>query len=248
MRLRLEQRQRFARQIALPEIGAGGQKRLLTGRVLLVGAGGLGSPAGLYLAAAGVGKIGIVDDDTVELENLQRQIFHATTDVGRLKVESAAEKMRAIHPAAAIQVYPQRLTARNAPAIFRNYDFIVDAVDNVVTKCLIAKVCHRLGKAYSYGGIARFYGQTMTVHPGKTACFCCVFQALKDTMRRGPLRGPLGVVPGIIGAIQAAEAIKCLLSIGTPLTNRLLTFDALDMKMRCVRVNQNPACSLCRVG
>ncbi|MBU4200108.1 MAG: HesA/MoeB/ThiF family protein [Verrucomicrobia bacterium] len=239
-------KQRFARQLALPEIGDRGQRQLLAGRVLLVGAGGLGSPAGLYLAAAGVGTIGIVDDDTVELGNLQRQIFHATADVGRLKVESAAEKMRAIHPAAAIQVYPKRLTARNAAAIFRDYDFIVDAVDNVETKWLIARACRRLQKPYSYGGIFRHAGQTMTIHPGQTACLGCVFADLLPATDSVP-RGPLGVVPGVIGTIQAAEAIKHLLSIGTPLTNRLLTFDALDMNLRWVRVNRTPTCALCRV-
>lgn len=245
MVLTLEQRQRFARQIALPEIGENGQERLLAGRVLLVGAGGLGSAAGLYLAAAGVGTIGIADDDTVELGNLQRQIFHAMADIGRLKVESAAEKIRAIHPAAAIQVYSKRLTSCNAPPLFRDYDFIIDAVDNVKAKWLIAAACHRLGKPYAYGGIFRYYGQTMTIHPGKTACLRCVFADLLPGAGAPP-QGPLGIVPGVIGTIQAAEAIKHLLSIGTPLTNRLLTFDALDMNMRCVRVNRNPACPLCR--
>jgi len=241
------QKQRFVRQLALPEIGERGQRQLLAGRVLLVGAGGLGSPAGLYLAAAGVGAIGVVDSDKVELGNLQRQIFYGTADIGRLKVISAGDKMRAIHPAVVIQEYPKRLTSRNALAIFKDYDFIIDAVDNVATKWLIAKACHRLKKSYSYGGIFRHIGQTMTIHPGRTACLRCVFAELLPAADAAP-RGPLGVVPGVIGTIQAAEAIKHLLSIGTPLTNRLLTFDALEMNMRCVRVNRNRACQLCRAG
>ncbi len=240
-----EQRCRFERQIALPEIGARGQQRLLAGRVLLVGAGGLGSPAGLYLAAAGVGTIGIVDDDTVELGNLQRQVLHATADVGRLKTDSASEKMRAIHPAAVIRTYRERLTSRNASGIFKDYDFIIDAVDNVATKWLIAKICRRLGKPCSYGGITRYQGQTMTIYPGRTACLRCVFAVL-PSKPGARIQGLLGVVTGVIGTIQAAEAIKYLLDIGTPLTNRMLTFDALEMNMRCVRVNRNPACPLCR--
>lgn len=245
MSLTREQRRRFERQLALPEIGARGQRRLLAGRVLLVGAGGLGSPAGLYLAAAGVGTIGVVDGDVVELGNLQRQILHALADQGRLKTESAAARMRAIHPAAVVREHPVRLTSRNAPAIFEEYDFIVDAVDDAATKWLIAKVCRRLGKPCSYGGVTRYFGQTLTVHPGKTACLGCLFGALPPAPA-GRVRGPLGVVPGVIGTIQAAEAIKHVLAIGTPLTNRLLMFDALELSVRCVRVNRNPDCPLCR--
>ncbi len=240
-----EQRRRFERQIALPEIGARGQQRLLAGRVLLVGAGGLGSPAGLYLAAAGVGTIGIVDDDTVELGNLQRQILHTVADIGRLKTDSASEKMRAIHPAATVRAYPERLTSRNAPAIFKDYDFIIDAADNVATKWLIAKTSRRLGKPSSYGGITRYQGQTMTVYPGRTACLRCLFAVLPSAPG-ARIQGPLGVVPGVIGTIQAAEAIKYLLAIGRPLSNRLLIFDVLEMHVRCVRVNRNLACPLCR--
>lgn len=238
------QRQRYARQIALPEIGIRGQRRLLAGRVLLVGAGGLGSPAGLYLAAAGVGTLGIVDDDAVDLGNLQRQICHATASIGRRKVDSAAAALRAINPAVRLKLYSQRLTARNAPSIFGDYDFVVDAVDNLKTKWLIAGACQRLRKPCSYGGIFRYYGQTLTVHPGETACLGCVFGALPGKPA-GKTRGPLGIVPGVIGTIQAAEAIKHLLALGEPLTNRLLTFDALAMNVRCVRVRRNPACPLC---
>ncbi len=247
MRPTSELRPRFARQIALPEIGPSGQRRLLAGRVLLVGAGGLGSPAGLYLAAAGVGTIGVMDGDVVELGNLQRQIFHAMADVGRRKVESAAAAMRAIRPAARIRMHPMRLTARNAPGIFRAYDFIIDAVDNLATKWLIAGTCQRLGKPCSYGGVLGYFGQTLTVHPGKTACLGCVFGALPPRPAGKP-RGPLGVVPGVIGTLQAAEAIKHLLALGAPLTNRLLTFDALEMNVRCVRVRRNPVCPLCGIN
>jgi molybdopterin/thiamine biosynthesis adenylyltransferase len=214
---------------------------------LLVGAGGLGSPAGLYLAAAGVGIIGVVDSDKVELSNLHRQVLYITADIGRLKVDSAADKMRAIHPAIDIRRYPQRLTSLNAMAIFKDYDFIIDAVDNAETKWLIARTCQRLKKPSSYGGIFRHVGQTMTIHPGRTACLRCVFADLLPAADATP-RSPLGVVPGVIGTIQAAEAIKHLLSIGAPLTNRLLTFDAMEMNMRDVRVNRNRNCPLCRAG
>ncbi len=247
MMLTREQRRRFERQVTLPEIGVRGQRRLLAGRVLVVGAGGLGSPAALYLAAAGVGTLGLVDHDVVELANLQRQVLHATADIGRLKTDSAAEKLRALQPAVKIHAIPARLTARNAPAIFRHFDFIIDAVDNARTKWLIAKVCRRLGKPCSYGGIDRYRGQTLTVHPGRSACLRCVFPALSPAAG-GRDRGPLGVVPGVIGTIQAAEAIKHLLKLGAPLTNRLLMFDCLDMSFRCVPVRRNPACPWCGGG
>ncbi len=240
------QKQRFARQIALPEIGEHGQQRLLAERVLLVGAGGLGSAAGLYLAAAGLGTIGIVDNDVVELENLQRQVFYTTTDIGRAKTEAAADKIRALHPAVDVRIYSQRLNPDNAKDILSDYNFIIDATDNMETKKLLAEFCHSLNKVYSYGGVFKYYGQTLTVYPGKTACLQCLFADLLMNSQDFIEQGPIGIVPGVIGVIQAAEAIKYFLDLGASLTGRLLIFDACSMQFRNVRVNRNPACPLCR--
>lgn len=245
MSLTKERRNRFARHIGLPEIGEAGQERLLTGRVLLIGAGGLGSAAGLYLAAAGVGTIGIMDSDRVELSNLQRQILHSTADLGRPKVESASERMLGIDPGLSVRAYPERLNSRNAGAILGDYEFVVDATDNFESKFLIADVCHEARKPYSHAGIDRFRGQTMTVHPGETACYRCLFERPPVPRENRPAHGPLGAVPGVIGAIQATEAIKHLLGVGEPLVNRLLTYDALTMSFRCIPLNRNPGCPLC---
>ena len=176
MNLTEQQIERYSRHILLPEVGGKGQEKLLAGRVLLVGAGGLGSPAGLYLAAAGVGTIGIVDADTVDLSNLQRQVIHFTGDLGRPKVESAAEKIRAMNPDVRVQTYHQRLTAANALRILAEYDFVIDGTDSFASKFLVADACHFAGKPYSHAGILRFDGQTMTVRPGQTACYRCIFR------------------------------------------------------------------------
>jgi molybdopterin/thiamine biosynthesis adenylyltransferase len=239
-----EQKQRFARQLALPEIGEAGQERLLAARVLVVGAGGLGSPAAYYLAAAGIGTLGIMDADTVDLSNLQRQILHATADVGRAKVESAAAKLTALAPICRVMAIRARLTPENAAGILRDYEFVIDATDNFASKFLIADVCHAAGKPYSHAGIGEFAGQAMTVLPGTTACYRCVFDAPPPESNH-PARGPLGAVPGVIGAIQAAEAIKQILGIGTLLTNRLFVFDLLAMDARTIPVQRNPHCRLC---
>jgi len=240
-----EQSQRYARQLALPEIGEAGQRRLLAGRVLLIGVGGLGSPAGYYLAAAGIGTLGLVDGDTLDLSNLQRQIAHTTADLGRAKVESAARAFTALNPDVQIKAHNLRLTAENAPGLFKEYDFIIDATDNFESKFLIAGICHAVGKPYSHAGILKFVGQTLTVIPGKTACLRCVFDELPPGNKGAP-QGPLGVVPGVIGTIQATEAIKYLIGLGELLTDRLLTYDALRLAFRSVRINRNPACPICR--
>ncbi|MDD5678327.1 MAG: HesA/MoeB/ThiF family protein [Kiritimatiellae bacterium] len=237
--------QRYARQIALPEIGVAGQKRLLASKVLLIGVGGLGSPAGYYLAAAGIGTLGIIDGDTLELSNLQRQIAHTTADLGRPKAESAARTFTALNPDIRVNAHNLRLAAENAPGLFKEYDFIIDATDNFESKFLIAGACHAVGKPYSHAGILKFIGQTLTVIPGKTACLRCVFDELPP-VNKAPPQGPLGAVPGVIGIIQATEAIKYLLGIGDLLTDRLLTYDALRLQFRCVRINRTPACPLCR--
>lgn len=240
-------RARYARQLALPEIGPEGQARLRAGRVLLVGAGGLGSAAGLYLAAAGVGVLGIVDGDRVELSNLQRQVMFTTADIGRPKAEAAAERLRALNPDTAVEARPERLTAANGRALAAAFDCVIDATDNFASKFLIADCCHAAGTPCVHGGILGFAGQAMTVLPGRTACYRCVFGSPPPEVPGEP-RGPLGAVPGIIGAVQAAEAIKFLTGAGTLLAGRLLIVDALSMRMRTVVVRRSGDCPLCGGG
>jgi len=235
---------RYERHLGMPEIGEAGQEKLLAGRVLVIGAGGLGSPAAFYLAAAGVGTIGLVDGDVVEATNLQRQILHGTGDLGRPKVESAAEKLRALNPDVRVLPRRERLTRENAAAVLGEYGFVLDCTDSFAAKFLIADACAAAGRPYSHAGIYRFEGQTMTVIPGSTACLRCLFPRAPED-RPDPARGPLGAVPGAIGSIQAAEAIKWILGIGELLTDRLLHYDALGMRFRSVRVRRDPACPVC---
>jgi len=239
-----EQRQRYARHLALPEIGEAGQEKLLGSKVLVIGAGGLGSPAAFYLAAAGIGTIGIMDGDTVDLSNLQRQILHTTASVGQRKTDSARERIAALDPAITVECHPFRLSEDNAPEILKGYDFIIDATDSFGSKHLISRACHAAMNPWSHAGISDFHGQTMTIIPGKTACFHCLFDENEMTGDEAP-RGPIGALPGVIGSIQAIEAIKYLLSIGDLLTDALLTFDALTMSFRKVTVRRNPGCGLC---
>jgi molybdopterin/thiamine biosynthesis adenylyltransferase len=241
-----EQRERYARHIMLAGVGEAGQERLLAGRVLVIGAGGLGSPVALYLAAAGVGAIGIADPDAVELSNLQRQIAHQTKDLGRPKVESAREKMTDMNPEVRVETYPYRVMADTIGDLVPRYDFVIDATDNFAAKFLINDACVLAGKPYSHGGILRFDGQTMTVLPG-TACYRCIFPepprgAAATACSRA---GVMGVLPGVIGTLQATEAVKFLLGIGELLTGRLLVYDVLRMRFREVPVRQNPACPVC---
>lgn len=243
MTLNPKECERYARHLSLPEIGEKGQKKLGKSRVLIIGTGGLGSPAAYYLAAAGISTLGLMDADVVELSNLQRQILHFTADLGRQKISSAEEKLKMLNPDVRIQTYPVRLTSENARTIFRDFDFIIDATDNFPSKILIANACHAVKKPYSHAGILRFFGQTMTVIPGQTACYRCVFDSPPEDPKIP--HGPLGAVPGVIGPIQAIEAIKYLLAIGDLLTNRLLTFDALKMQFREVPLKRNPHCRLC---
>jgi len=236
---------RHVRQTALPEIGQSGQERLSKGSVLMVGVGGLGSVAGLYLAAAGVGRLGIVDDDQVELSNLQRQICHSTPDCGRLKTDSAKQRLLELNPDVVIEAFPVRFTQTNAESLLGEWDFVLDATDNFEAKFLIADACHRLGKSYSHAGIAQFLGQTMTVVPGKTACYRCLFDTQPDFAPDDPPKGPMGPVPGVIGSLQAMEAIKFLVGCGDLLTDRILTYNALTAQFREIRVKRNPECRLC---
>jgi molybdopterin/thiamine biosynthesis adenylyltransferase len=244
MSLTDSQRQRYARHLALQEIGEQGQEKLLQANVLVIGTGGLGSPVAFYLAAAGIGTIGLMDGDKVDISNLQRQILHTTASIGQDKVNSAEERLHSLDPDIKLKLYPFRLTADNAPEILAVYDFVIDATDNFDSKFLIARACHNAAKPYSHAGIREFHGQTMTVHPGKTACYQCVFHE-KGVPAAATPKGPVGAVPGVIGTIQATEAIKHILSIGTPLVNTLLTYDSLATEVRKVQVQPDPHCPLC---
>lgn len=242
-KLNTRERERYARQIALPEIGLAGQSRLARASVLVIGLGGLGSPAVYYLAAAGIGTLGLADCDTVATHNLQRQILHFTPDVGLLKTRSASAKAKALNPLVRVITHPLKFARANAARLLAGYDFVIDATDNFKSKILIADACHAARKPYSHAGISGFHGQTMTVIPGRTACYQCVF----GDPPRDPVapRGPLGALAGVIGSIQAAEALKCILGLGGLLSGRLLTFDLLKMKFREIQVQRNPRCRLC---
>ncbi len=244
MPLSANQRQRYARHLVLDEIGEAGQEKLLKAKVLIIGAGGLGSPAAFYLAAAGIGTIGLMDGDTVDLSNLQRQILHTTTSIGEQKVSSAAQRLHDLDPDITLNLYPLWCTANNAEEIVAQYDFVIDATDNFGSKFLISRACHYAVKPYSHAGIREFYGQTMTVHPGATTCYHCLFHESGIPDETIP-KGTLCALPGIIGSIQATEAIKHILTIGVPLTNTLLTCDTLTMNIRKVPVRRNPHCLLC---
>ncbi len=237
------QRARYARQLALPEVGESGQIRLAEARVLIVGAGGLGSPAAYYLAAAGVGTLGLVDDDVVEASNLQRQILHGTADIGRPKIESAAERLQALNPELRVRLHRERFDAARAPQLLSGYDFVIDATDNFAAKFQIADACLEAGKPYSHAGIARFLGQTMTVLPGKSACYRCLFETPPPppAVPEAP-QGPLGALPGVIGAIQATEAIKYVLGMGRLLLDRILVYDAMALQVRIVTVHRRKGC------
>jgi len=242
-----EQINRYSRQIVLPEVGGTGQKRINEGRVLIIGTGGLGSPAAFYLAAAGVGTIGIIDYDVVDLSNLQRQILHTTKDIGRPKVDSAKEKLIALNPDCNIVSYRERLTARNIKEIIKDYDVVVDGADNFATRFVANDACVMANKVFVHGGVLGFAGQTFTIVPGKGPCLRCI---LREPPPYGSVptcaqAGVLGVLAGTIGLIQATEVLKYLLGKGDLLVGRLLAYDALEMKFREVRVKKDPACPVC---
>ncbi len=237
--------QRYIRQIALPEIGQSGQRKLLSSRVLIVGAGGLGSSAGFYLAAAGVGTLGLMDGDKVELSNLQRQIAHVVDELGRTKVESAAKRFGALNNDVRFETHNWRLDADNARSILEGYDFVIDATDHPPSKLVIAEACHAAGKPYSHAGVKCFHGQTFTVLPGRSACWACLAGDMNG-VDENPAVGPFGGVPGVIGVIQATEAVKYLLGLGQLLTDRVLFYDALLLQFRSIAIRRNPDCPLCR--
>ncbi|MCK8824416.1 molybdopterin-synthase adenylyltransferase MoeB [Fuchsiella alkaliacetigena] len=243
-----EQLERYSRHIILQEVGVEGQQKLLESSVLIIGAGGLGTPAAQFLAAAGVGKIGLVDADQVELSNLQRQVLHHTPDVGRLKVESAKNKINSMNPDVEVKTYRDYLYSGNIKEVIREYDFIIDGTDNFPAKFLINDAAVMEDKPFSHAGIIKFTGQTMTVVPSEdTPCYRCVFI---DPPPPGAVpsckeAGVLGVLAGVVGALQATEAIKYLLDKGDLLTGNLLNYDALSMDFRKIEVKKNPDCGVC---
>ncbi|HXG11371.1 MAG TPA: molybdopterin-synthase adenylyltransferase MoeB [Gemmataceae bacterium] len=238
---------RYSRHLIMPEVGMEGQKRLKAASVLLIGAGGLGSPLGLYLAAAGIGRIGLVDFDVVDFSNLQRQVLHGTPDVGRSKLQSAKERLNAINPEVQIDLYETRLTSANAMAICEPYDIIIDGTDNFPTRYLVNDVCVLQKKPNVYGSIFRFDGQASVFWPPYGPCYRCLYPEPPPpgevpSCAEG---GVLGILPGLIGCIQATEAVKLILGQGTPLIGRLLVYDALQMSFREFKVRRNPKCPIC---
>jgi len=246
--LTAEQQERYARHLMLAGVGQEGQEKLLRGSVLVIGAGGLGSPALLYLVAAGVGRVSVVDSDVVELSNLQRQILHSTERIGQLKVASAAAALKPLNPHVELKTYPLRVDRDTIAGLIQPYDFIIDATDNFESKFLINDACVAAGKAFSHGGILRYNGQTMTVIPGQSPCYRCIFPEPlegEDALACSKA-GVIGVLPGIIGTLQATEAIKYLTGVGELLLGRLLTYDSAALKFREVALRRNAACPTCR--
>jgi len=246
--LSAEELQRYSRHLIMPEVTADGQRRLKAARVLCIGAGGLGSPAALYLAAAGVGSIGIVDFDDVDLSNLQRQILHGTKDIGRAKLESAQDRLRDINPEIGIELHQCRFSSENAPQIVSKYDIVVDGSDNFATRYLSNDVCVFARKPNVYGSVFRFEGQTTIFAPHLGGpCYRCLFPEPPppDAVPNCAQAGVLGVLPGIIGLLQTIEAIKLIIGIGEPLVGRLLHFDALKVKFRELNLRRDAQCPVC---
>jgi molybdopterin/thiamine biosynthesis adenylyltransferase/rhodanese-related sulfurtransferase len=239
--------QRYARHLIMPEVAMAGQKRLKASKVLCIGTGGLGSPLALYLAAAGVGTIGLVDFDVVDVSNLQRQIIHFTADVGRPKVTSAQEKLQAINPELKIVCHEHPINSDNALRVFADYDVIVDGTDNFPTRYLVNDACVLLGKPNVYGSIFRFDGQASVFFPPHGPCYRCLYPEPPppDLVPNCAEGGVLGILPGMIGVVQATETVKLLLGKGRPLIGRLLLYDALDMSFREMKVRKNPKCPIC---
>jgi len=238
---------RYSRHLIMPEVGMEGQRKLKSAGVLLIGAGGLGSPAGLYLASAGIGRIGIVDFDVVDVTNLQRQVLHSTRDIGRSKLESAKERLSGLNPYVHVETYETRLTSLNALELLREYDVVVDGTDNFPTRYLVNDACVLLGKPNVYGSIFRFEGQASVFSAQGGPCYRCLYPeppppGLVPSCAEG---GVLGVLPGIIGSIQALEAIKLIIGRGDPLIGRLLLFDALRFEFRELKLRKNPDCPIC---
>jgi molybdopterin/thiamine biosynthesis adenylyltransferase/rhodanese-related sulfurtransferase len=248
MQLSAEEMQRYSRHLMMPEVTPDGQRSLKAARVLCIGAGGLGSPAALYLAAAGVGTIGIVDFDDVDLSNLQRQILHGTSDIGRSKLESARDRLRDVNPEIKLELHKCRFASENATELVAQYDLIVDGSDNFPTRYLSNDVCVFAQKPNVYGSVFRFEGQTTVFAPHIGGpCYRCLFPEPPppDTVPNCAEAGVLGVLPGLIGMLQAIEAIKLVVGIGEPLVGRLLHFDALKVKFRELNLRRDPQCPVC---
>ncbi len=242
-----EELNRYGRQILLPEIGLDGQARLKRGKVLIVGAGGLGSPAAMYLAAAGVGRLGLVDFDEVNPSNLHRQLVHSTMDIGRSKLESAAETLRGINPNVFLVLHETRVSARNILPLLEQYDLVIDATDNFAARFLIGDACVLARKPNIYGSVLRFEGQASVFDASRGPCYRCLYPEppppeLAPTCAQS---GVIGVLPGVIGMIQATEAIKLLVGKGTPLIGRIVLYDALAMTFREMKLEKNPECAAC---
>ena len=238
---------RYSRHLIMPEVGMEGQKKLKAAKILLIGAGGLGSPLGLYLAAAGIGRIGIVDFDVVDFSNLQRQVLHGTPDVGRPKLHSARDRLQAINPEVKIDLYETRLTSANAISIIEPYDIVIDGTDNFQTRYLVNDACVLLDKPNVYGSIFRFDGQASVFYPPQGPCYRCLYPEPPPpgevpSCAEG---GVLGILPGLIGCIQATEAVKLILGKGSPLIGRLLQYDALQMHFQEFKVRRDKKCPLC---
>ena len=248
MALTDQQLERYSRHITLKEIGVRGQKKLLSAKVLIIGAGGLGAPAAMYLAAAGVGTIGIADCDNVELSNLQRQIIHTTDDIGKPKVQSAAETIKSLDPDVEVITYHEYVNSKNIASMIAGYDFIIDGADNFPTKFLINDACVLSRKPFCHAGILRFEGQLMTYVPGISPCYRCIFEAPppKDAVPSCREAGVIGAMSGVIGSMQALEAVKYITGQGELLTGSMLVFDGLKMEWRKVRFpKRNPRCPVC---
>lgn len=242
--------QRYSRHLLLPEVGPAGQARLNAAHVALVGAGGLGSPVALYLAAAGVGTLTLIDDDRVELSNLQRQVLHGQADIGRLKVESARDRLLALNPRITVHAVAQRLTSDNAAELLKNADVVVDGADNFATRHLVNAICQDQRKPWVYAAIQRFDGHAAVFdlrRPGAMPCYRCLFPEAPDAQFAPNCAeaGVLGVLPGLLGTIQATETLKLLLDIGETLSGRVLHVDALTMRMRESRLQRDPECPQC---
>ncbi|MBI4343718.1 MAG: HesA/MoeB/ThiF family protein [Candidatus Omnitrophica bacterium] len=247
MGLSQDQVRRYGRQLLLPEFGVRGQERLLRASALLIGMGGLGSPAALYLAAAGVGRLGLLDSEPVEAGNLHRQVLHDTQAIGRSKVDSAQARLRALNPAIEVVALRERLEASNALRVLESYDLVLDGSDNMPTRYLANDACVLLGKPLVHGAAIRLQGQVLTILPRRSACLRCVFP---EPPQAGELpscqaEGVLGSVTGLIGALMAHEALKLLGGFGTPLADRLLTFDGIASGWREVPVRRDPQCAVC---
>ena len=248
MSLTEKQQERYSRHLLLKEIGVDGQKKLLDSKVLVIGAGGLGAPVLMYLAASGIGTLGIADHDNIELSNMQRQVIHSSGAVGTSKAESAKRRIQEINPDVKTVIYKERVTADNINEMIKDYDFIIDGVDNFATKFLINDACVLAKKPFCHGGIREFVGQVMTYVPGKGPCYRCVFEEIPaaDVAESCSKAGVIGSLPGILGSLQALEAQKFLLGAGNLLTGKMLIFDGLSMKFRTVEFGKPSAhCRVC---